>query len=95
LCRPSPGRLFFSERWSVRPSASDYGGFSRNLSGKTKENEHHDEHHPAADLAGTLPVLDLPPEELASVAAELQRMAVKLSLVEERLAQIGPGAVQC
>jgi len=49
----------------------------------------------AADLAGTLPQLDLPPEELEAVAAELQRVAVKLSLIEERLAQMGPEVVEC
>lgn len=49
----------------------------------------------AADLAGTLPVLDLPPEELARVAGELERVAVKLAKIEEAMAQMGPMSAQC
>ncbi len=43
------------------------------------------------DLAAVLPTLELPAGQLQAVAGELQRIAVRLALVEEQLAEMGPG----
>jgi hypothetical protein len=44
----------------------------------------------SVDLAASLPQLDLPPDALACAAGELQRLAVRLAAIEDRLAAEGP-----
>jgi len=44
----------------------------------------------AADLAGSLPALDLSAEDLAALAGEVQRVNARLADAEERLAFAGP-----
>ncbi len=44
----------------------------------------------AADLAAALPELDLPAEQLAEALAQVRRLEVRLQLIEEGLAALGP-----
>jgi hypothetical protein len=44
----------------------------------------------AADLAAALPELDLPADQLAEALAQVRRLDVRLALIEEGLASLGP-----